>query len=276
MIAWSNYAARGTVGTWGDSMPKPAQTACLILAVMLVTAACEEDTSSDCNKGVFTGHVTIADDSEPASYEGYTQITGNLTISCPNCETLEALSCLASVGGDLAVSTNGSLEALDVGRLVHVGGSLYAQQNPSLADLDLRSLRVVGSWLTIRDNAALSAIHSGALNTIGGDVAISDNGALTTVELGSLWKVPGSLAVTGNGALADLDGLAGLLFLEGGLTVSSNGALPFCETCELLDQLQGFAGEVSCSSNLVDECWSGTALDCPPPAGDGAILDPEG
>ena len=256
-------------------MLKAGQITCLVFGATLVLTACEDDGGNDCAKGVFTGHVTIADNSEPVIYEGYTQVTGNLTIACPNCDTIEELGCLAAVGGDLAISTNNSLSALDIGRLVHVGGSFYAFQNPVLADLDLSGLRTVGSWLTIRNNNAMTAINASDLTTIGGDIAVSENGSLETVELGTVWKLPGNLAITGNPTLADLDGLAGLLFLEGALDISNNDDLPFCEVCELLDQLQGYAGEVNSLSNQADDCWSGSALDCPLPTGDGAILGPE-
>jgi hypothetical protein len=221
--------------------------------------------------------VTISDNSEPAIYEGYTRVTGNVTITCPNCVSLEELGCLWSIGGDLSISQNNSLEALDLGLLDHVGGSLYYYRNPLVTTLDLARLRGVGSWLTIRGNDALQAITAGRLLAIGGDVSIDENDALDTIDLGGAQTITGDLTIGGNPALPDLDGLAALIFLGGSLDVTHNDDLPYCEVCELLDQLVGFAGEVICSSNLVDECWNGDAeaLECPLPSGDGAILGDE-
>jgi len=279
-------------------MYKPWCILGLFLSAVLPAGGCEEEAGGDCTKGVYTGHVTISDKSDPALYEGYTQVTGNLTISCPNCASIDELRCLAAVQGDLTVSSNGALAELDLSGLSYVGGSIYVYQNPSLTALDLGQLLVVGSWITIRDNDAITAVRANELLVTGGDVAVEGNAVLENLELQAATQIPGALTlsdnpelqfceapsllavgagltITGNSALADLDGLAGLSSLGGGFDVSHNVALPFCEVCELLDQLQGFAGELTCTANLADSCWSGSALDCPPPSGDGAIMDAE-
>lgn len=276
-------------------MRKSSSILALVAWTALAAAGCEDAGTDECAKGVFTGHVTIADKSEAALYEGYTQITGNLTVACPNCVAIDELGCLASVGGDVSISGNGDLESLDLSQLIHVGGYLYAYQNSALAELDLGRLQTIGHWLTIRNNDLLAELRAVGLAVVGGDVTISDNGVLETVELGALNRVPGGLEVsdnaglqflelplavaitaglviTGNGSLAKLDGLAALVSLGGDLDVSHNDGLPFCEVCELLAQLPGFGGEITCSANLTDDCWTGSALDCPPQSGESAIL----
>lgn len=266
-----------------------------LLVASVFGAGCEDADIDACTKGLYTGHVTISDKSDPAHFEGYTQVTGNLTISCPNCTAIDELSCLASVGGDLAVSGNSALETLDLDNLIFVGGSYYLFQNPVLAGFGTSRLRAVGSWLTVRQNAVLPDLVASELAVVGGDVTVEQNADIETLALGAVGQIPGSLAVAGNAqlqfleapelvaiaadlgldgnpALADLTGLDSLVSVGGAIDVSHNGSLPFCTICELLDQLPGFAGELTSTANLVDECWSGSALDCPLSSGDGAIL----
>jgi hypothetical protein len=274
---------------------KSTHILCFLLVAGSSAAGCEDRSESACNKGVYTGHVTISDKSEPADFEGYTQVTGNLTISCPNCNTIEELGCLTSVGGDLSVSGNGALETLDMANLIFVGGSFNLYQNPVLAAFEAGRLKAVGSWLTIRQNGALADFAASELRQLDGDVTVVGNASLAALELGEAGQIPGNLTVSdnaalelletpglvviatdltidGNPALADLAGLDSLVSVGGAIDISHNGALPFCEVCDLLDQLTGFAGELTSTANQVDECWSGSALDCPMPSGDGDIL----
>jgi hypothetical protein len=237
---------------------------CVLFVVLgaILLFGCADDAERGCNRGVYTGHVTISDKSDLASYEGYTRVTGNLTITCPNCEAVDELACLFSVGGDVVVSENGALSSLDLGSLLQVGGSLYLHRNPSLTTVDLDRLLDIGAWATIRDNDSLAEFRANQLLMILGDVTISDNDILETLELGTASRILGNLTIENNAALGDLEGLSGLISLGGGLDVSYNGSLPFCEVCRLMLQLPGFTGETVAVENQADPCWNGTALDC--------------
>jgi len=247
----------------------------VVLGAILSAGGCADDAEHGCTRGVYTGHVTISDKAELASYEGYTGVTGNLTITCPNCEAVEELACLTSVGGDVVVSENGALASLDLGILFHVGGSFNLHQNPSLTMVDLDRLLEIGAWVAVRDNDGLAELKANDLREIGGDVTISDNDLLETLELGATGKILGDLTIDSNAALGDLDGLWGLTSLGGALDVSYNGSLPFCEVCRLIGQLPGFAGEIASVANEADPCWTGSSLDCTLLPVDGSMLGSE-
>jgi hypothetical protein len=256
----------------------------LVLSIILAASGCDEDKERGCGKGTFTGHVTIADKSEPATYSGYSQITGNLTIACPNCAVVEDLRCLASVGGDLSITENGALTAVDLSRLTIVGGYLYVFDNPALETVSADRLAAVGNWFTIRENAALDSVSMTDLTTVGGDIVVAQNAALDSltlpslahsggvsltsnailesIEMGALAAVDGPLVISGSSQLESLEGLIELISVIDLLEIAQNSSLPYCEACAVIGQLAGFGGEISCFGNLEDACWTGSALDC--------------
>lgn len=71
-------------------------------------------------------------------------------------------------------------------------------------------------------------------------------------------SVGGNLNVSSNDNIASLDGLASLTAVGGtAMWVTLNPLLPYCEVCDLLDQLADVPGTLSITDNQPDACWSG-------------------
>ena len=80
--------------------------------------------------------------------------------------------------------------------------------------------------------------------------------------LSSLTSVGGGLSIFVNASLTNLDGLSALTLVSGNLYIDSNAILPYCEVCDLIDQI-GYAETTdNIYGNDTDTCWNG-ALNCP-------------
>ena len=95
-----------------------------------------------------------------------------------------------------------------------------------------------------------------------GDFAVSRNGSLATLTALDLVAINGSFIFDDNDEVEDFDGMYNLNSIGDDLSVTGNGALPYCQVCDLLAQLSGFNGTITCFDNIADPCWVEDALDC--------------
>jgi hypothetical protein len=138
--------------------------------------------------------------------------------------------------------------------------------NASLTSLEgLNNLVEVGNDLNISAENLPNVDALSHLTAIGGSLGFDGNASLTNLDgLSSLSTIGGDIEIYDNASLTSLDGLSSLSTVGGDIKIFDNENLPYCEICDLLDQLVDFTGDVNwVNHNFIDECWDGSNLDCP-------------
>jgi hypothetical protein len=103
------------------------------------------------------------------------------------------------------------------------------------------------------------------LITVGGELVILNNDWITSVDgLNNLETIEDTLTIADNGGITNLDGLGSLTAINGmgDFWIWNNQNLPYCEICELMDQLVTGPGILDVSDNLEDSCYPFPA-NCP-------------
>jgi hypothetical protein len=163
------------------------------------------------------------------SVSGCTTVTGDLVISGNGITSIEGLSNITSVGGDLRIFNNAALTSLDgLSNLTSLGGGMEISYNISLISLDgLSNITNVSGYLRISGNVALRNLDDlASLTSVGGLFFITNNTYLTNVGgLANLAIVDGYLEILGNATLSSLDGFSGLNSVGGGLKIVGNSRL---------------------------------------------------
>ena len=162
---------------------------------------------------------------------------------------LSALSNLKAVDGKLVLNQNNALTSLaGLGSLTNIGEGLYVGYNGVLPNLDgLDGLIDVG-FIFIGVNNALKHIDAlVSLETVGSHLLIKNNGALEQLDgLGQLKTVGHYLQVSDNAALTDITGLSLLESVNSELTIVNNGAL--CQS-----QIEDVISDVVCGGEVTME-----------------------
>lgn len=167
------------------------------------------------------------------------------------------LGALETVGGDVSIGTNNTLRDLaGLSSLKKIGGKLAVSDNPALTAAELSSLREVGSAIALQRNPKLAAVAFSALIAVGKDendysFTLTDSPALTKLSLSTLADTPGALVLRSSGTAGapltldmaslarigssvllydvrstfNLDGLAKLTNIAGGLNIASCNGL---------------------------------------------------
>lgn len=182
------------------------------------------------------------------SMPSLTTVTGYFIVARnPAFTSFEGLGALTSAG-HIQIVGNPLLESLSgLGGLQSVRGVRLADNDAlsSLAGMD--SLVSPGFSLEIEDNAALTDLSGlERLVTINETLRIERNDALTSLDgLTGVTHITANIFVSDNPLLANLDGLSNLATMgsaDFGHTISfsfaRNRSLPYCEICELYDQLE--------------------------------------
>jgi hypothetical protein len=175
---------------------------------------------------------------------GVETITGDVSISNSGLTNLIGLESLKTIGGNLLVDHNASLQAL-VGsgliNLVTVAGDIRIDYNPALTVIRLPSLVNAGS-IVIRENSALTTLDGfDALVKVDGRLFVEDNVKLAKITgLQSVTSV-GSLEMVGNAAktisLAHLKVIHGALSMQAGSHEDSDALVTF--TLPALTTIEG-------------------------------------
>jgi len=229
----------------------------------------DTDADTDTDSGTdtdscFPGDYTIADEADAEALALYDCVTGDLVVTAPELVVLN-LPSLEWIGNSLKIVGNPLLETVIIENLVSVGGDLLVGQpeveggpNPLLAQLDLTALSLVTGDLVVYDEASLeNLVGLSSLSHVSGNVGVGNNTVMSKLEgLESLGSIGKGLVVWSNPALQSLDGLSSLTSIGYGygVDVADNASLPQCEVCELLDQLDPYAGTFDSWGNQPDTC----------------------
>ncbi len=190
-------------------------------------------------------------------------------INVPNLSGLENLS---TIGGNLRVENNNSLENLNgLEQLTQINSSILLQNNPELISLmGLENLTTVLGDFTIDNNPSITNINSlqsltftGArllvarndqlpnlvglenLNSVG-ELSIDDNQTLTSLEgLTSLTEVNGNFSINANFNLYDISSLTNINIIEGNLSITNTRT----ETLNVFENINAINGRLNISNN---------------------------
>lgn len=193
--------------------------------------------ANDCGHAIIKdGDVVIDDAEDLVALAGVTEITGHLTISDSLSEIgapitdLTALNSLTTIGGNLLIYNNPSLESLDgLESLINFNGSLSVGGNQALLSINGLSGLTNVSRLTISDNAVLPTLDGLEGITSPSSIYISNNTLLTSLSGLNNISTTGNLEIFDNDVLADLSALGALVevsyFDVYGLSITNLDAL---------------------------------------------------
>ncbi|MCB9285648.1 MAG: T9SS type A sorting domain-containing protein [Lewinellaceae bacterium] len=174
----------------------------------------------------FTSQAQI--DSFPINYPGCTVIEGEIKINGPDISSLEGLSAITSLAGNLKIFNNDVLTSLDGLEGLHViQGDFLLIDNFALASIDaLLGLNYVGGTFWLYRNHALTHL-SGLENliTIDDGLVLGSDSLADIGALSNLTAIHGGLAIINNGVLENLYGLHNLADFSGSLEISENASL---------------------------------------------------
>lgn len=195
------------------------------------------------------------------NYPGCNAILGNLTIQGGDILSLEGLSNIDRVGGNVEITSNPALQNLKGINLDSILGDLILENNSSLKDLNgLDSLSCIKSRLWIFDNDGLINL-SGAkrLHLIKGDFDLSSNDKIINFGNFQVDSILGEVGIGLNSHLKNFLGLDSLKYIGGSFLVTSNYSLDdFTGT----SSLKIIGGRLDILNNVTMVSVSGmTALD---------------
>ncbi len=151
---------------------------------------------------------------------------------------------MTSVGGDVMVTGNAALVAVDLGALQSAGGNIQVNGNLVMTTVHLAALEIVAGDLSVSGNPSLNALLVSGVTSIGGDLSITFNDSLTELDLGDVIEVDGDLVISDNADLGVVD-LSSLTTVNGDLVISGNPDL----TVINMSNLTTVSGEIIISGN---------------------------
>ena len=187
--------------------------------------------------------------------EGLSQITkieGRLSIADnPNLNSLSGLDNLTSIGSDLQLQGNGTVDLSGLENLTSIGGSLIIFTHLHLINLSgLDQLSSIGKSIDIELNTKLTNLSGienitniknlvildnnllndlttlSGINSISGFMKIGNNPQLSSLSgLDNITSTGGYLSIFGNDILSDLSALHNLNAIDGYLLIDNNLAL---------------------------------------------------
>jgi hypothetical protein len=166
-------------------------------------------------------------------YPDCTHLAGNVSINGHLIDNLDGLAGITSIGGDLVIGSRFSAinfycDLNGLNNLVTIGGNLEILNNGSLNRLTgLERLSVVKGNLVIENNIALhNLLALGNLSQVGGDILISRNPLLQDLKgLEGLTEVNGDMLINLNPELQSLEGLVNINRIDGDLDILFNETL---------------------------------------------------
>ena len=174
-----------------------------------------DNPNAGCEERVWRGDYVILSFLGIYPLMGYTEITGNLTISGTTAFNLRGLDCLKHVGGSLTIAGN------------------------ALNDLSgLDNLTSIGRHLTISGNAFVSLDGLESLQSVGGSLTITTTSFLNMNALSNLTSVD-NISIIANPTLLSLKGLNGITD-AGNVTILANPLITSSSGLENLKTVNGF------------------------------------
>ncbi|MCX4240819.1 receptor L domain-containing protein [Paraliomyxa miuraensis] len=179
----------------------------------------------DCSGADFVvnTHVNIEGDGlgdDPVLLASVRRIEGSLRINGTSLTNLDFMACVQEVTGDITIFDNDQLTNVDgLWSLSSIGTDVIFSGNDALEIFDgLPNLERIPGSLVIRDNASLQSIR-------GFQSFVGLEGYTFTNEDGTEEFAGGNLTIQLNPVLEDIDGLGGLLVVNGVFAVTNNPEL---------------------------------------------------
>jgi Receptor L domain len=203
-VQWSEYVVIKTL-----------TSAFLLISTSALFIACSDGTDCSDRSRIYAGSIEISGHKGSKVLEDLECIqvvTGNLKISDQEVKSLEALSSLEQVQGNLEITESNELSSLKgLERLAYVGENLNLSGLKRLKTFDgLGSLETIGGDLTVIANDNLTSVQGlPSLSKIGGEFALNTNPQLTSAALNEEYvHVPevGSVSIILNESLKVLKG----------------------------------------------------------------------
>jgi hypothetical protein len=155
---------------------------------------------------------------------GYTEVTGNLTITGTAAFNLRGLDCLKRVGGNLTIAGNAMTDLSGLDNLESVGRNFTLTGNAFATLHGLEKLKSIGGTLTITTSDLLS-IKALSNVTSADNIIILANPILTSLEgLNGITRT-GNVTVMANPLLINTAGLEKLTTVDGFLLIRDNPVL---------------------------------------------------
>lgn len=176
---------------------------------------------------VYEGTVVVLADSSLDVLDDVTCVDGNIIINSGSLSTLQRLSSLTKVTGDLLVVGSGRITSLDgLANLAFVGGVLMVQNNNQLVDLrGLQSLRDFGTLRIVGNSLMTTLLGLEGLVEVSGSIEINGVPNVTSLRGLENLRSAGELRIQNNDALTDVSALDGLQRTTGGFALVSNDSL---------------------------------------------------
>jgi hypothetical protein len=187
----------------------------LLISTSALFFACSDSTDCGARSRIYAGSIEISGHKGSKVLEDLECIqvvTGNLKISDQEVKSLEALSSLEQVQGNLEITESNELSSLKgLERLAYVGENLNLSGLKRLKTFDgLGSLETIGGDLTVTSNDNLTTIQGlNSLSRIQGEFDVSYNPKLTSAAINDAYvRVPevGSVSIFANDSLKTLKG----------------------------------------------------------------------
>lgn len=179
---------------------------------LFVILTCNSIFSQTCLPNGITFSTQQQIDNFATNYSGCTEILGDVTIEGNTVyaiTSLDGLSQLTSIKGNLRISYNQSLTSLD----------------------GLHNLSSVGGFLHLFDNGLEEIFALSNVNTIGSSLSIFDNDALVSLTgLNGITTMLGVLIIAKNNVLSSIEGIGNIYFGITDLRIFQN---PLLSTCNL-------------------------------------------
>lgn len=154
---------------------------------------------------------------DPSILEGVRRVEGSIHISRTELTNLDFMGCVEEVTGEVVIFGNDALTSVDgLWNLRAIGTDFVFSDNDALTDFDgLPNVTTLTGTIRIEDNDALETITG--FHTLASVLGVVDE----------YWDVlvGGDLWIHDNPALRSMDGLGGLMVLEGVFAVTHNPSL---------------------------------------------------
>jgi hypothetical protein len=203
-------------------------------------AALEEDADPGADS-VMYGDYIIENSIDLNTLEGYSTVTGDLTINAGPLPNISALHSLTTVGGDLNIYRNTALTDLSgLENLTTVGGSFDMERNSALTSTSaLENLSVVGDKFRAYMNDRM-VVLSGPLNLEEvSELYVSSNNLLEEINgFNTLTTISSGLTLNGY-YLRDISGMENITSIGGRIWIKNADSLVNLDAFESLTNVGG-------------------------------------
>ena len=164
------------------------------------------------------------------------KLNGKLVITGPAVTSVAKLGDLREVN-DLEIN-DADITTFDTKAPVDVTGDIYIHANDKLTDITNVAAKSTVKSIRVEDNAALTKLGGlSKVNVVSGATSVANNLKLTSVDLGSAQRLEGGLSVTDNGALGTITLTA--MQSVGNLTIARNPVLSNIGSMSAMTNIHG-------------------------------------